>query len=68
MEKKWKCPNGCKMEYAWVEEIEITYNLKGSCDLDDIDLENVNYDDGHSDSIVLLVKCPVCEQVLAARR
>ena len=68
MEKKWKCPNGCKMDYALVEEIEIMYNLKGSCELDDLDLEDVSYNGGGSDSLITVVKCHVCGQVLAARR
>ena len=67
MERKWKCHNGCKMEYVCVETKEIWENAKGWCELDDLEGKNVDYFGGGGGDLIIILRCPVCNQVIAVK-
>lgn len=68
MEKEWVCPNGCEMEYVSVETKELWENAKGCCALDDLEGKNVDYFGGGEISSITTLRCPICNQVIAAKR
>ncbi|MFH1931938.1 MAG: hypothetical protein ABIN18_10170 [Pseudomonadota bacterium] len=67
MEKEWICPNRCKMEYVSVETKELSESDKGYCALDDLEGVNVDYYGGGDISSITILRCPVCNQVIAAK-
>ena len=67
MERKWKCHNGCKMEYVKVETKELSESDKGHCALDDLEGVNVDYYGGGDINWITILRCPVCNQVIAVK-
>lgn len=66
--KKWKCPDGCKIEYVSVETIEFWENAKGCCALDDFEGKNVDYYGGGGIGEITTLRCPACNQVIGVKK